>query len=196
VHRPVAAERTGPQHPPFRIAFVGSAYSERREILAGLADLGLGIWGPGWERFQNDPVVGPSIRGSAIRPAQWIHLYSAAEVVLNISYGFAGTPEPYGTMANVRVFEALACGACQVVDAKEDILKLFRDGEHLEVFRTPEEARSVVVSLLGNPGKRNRLARSGRHEVLGRHTWKHRVETILESIRTPVKAPARYGARR
>lgn len=178
-HRPV--QLSAPELDRFRcnVVFVGSAYPERREVLAGLADLGLGIWGPGWERYASDPVIGPCIRGAALRPAEWVRAYSAAEVVLNVSYAFGEAPQRYGTLANVRVFEALACGTCQVVDAKRDITDLFRDGEHLVVFRTAGEARQVIESLLADPGRRRYIGTAGRTEVQVRHTWSHRVEALL-----------------
>lgn len=182
LHRPVEPGGPGNGDPGCKVAFVGSAYPERRDLLAGLADLDLGIWGPGWERYRDDPALRGAIRGGAQRPAEWIRIYSAADVVLNISYGLGGDAESYGTMANVRVFEALACGACQVVDAKKDILNLFRDGVHLATFRDGEEMRQRVLTLLEDREKRARLAGRGRKEVLSRHTWSRRLETILEPV--------------
>jgi spore maturation protein CgeB len=120
-----------------------------------------------------------------------VKAYSAADVVLNVSYGFGGPPGPYGTMANVRVFEALACGACQVVDAKRDVAALFRDGEHLVLFRTAREARERIVALLADAERRRRIGARGRSEVLARHTWRHRVARILEDAgRLPARAAA------
>jgi spore maturation protein CgeB len=180
-HRPLKPALPPEERNGCRIVFVGSAYPERRDVLAGLADLGLGIWGPGWERYRNDPRIGPCIRGGALRPSEWVRVFSAADVVLNISYGLGGDPESYGTMANVRVFETLACGACQVVDGKEDIRTLFRDGEHLAMFRNAVEVRDVVVSLLDDPERRKRLAEHGRREVLEKHTWSRRLNTIVNA---------------
>jgi len=181
-HRPVSPSDSELQRSRCRIAFVGSAYPERRDLLASLADLDLGIWGPGWDRYRDDPEIGSSIREGTLRPADWVKVYSAADLVLNISYGFGGPPEPYGTMANVRVFEIMACGACQLVDAKDDIVRMFRDGEHLATFSTVEEARRKAIALLENPERRRMLARTGYAEVLGRHTWGRRLESIFSDL--------------
>ena len=179
IHRPAALEPAEKGLYGARLAFVGSAYPERRDLLAPLADLGLAIWGPGWERFREDAEIGRCIRGGALRPAEWVRVFSAADLVVNVSYGFGGAPDRYGSMANVRVFEALACGACQIVDAKHDISAMFRDGEHLVLYRSAGELRRRAESLLGDPERRARISRQGRREAIERHTWAHRLERIL-----------------
>ena len=194
VHRPVPLTPRERTRYASRIAFVGSAYAERRDLLSRLTDLGLAIWGPGWERYRDDPRVGPCIRGGALGPGEWTRVFAAADVVLNISYGLGGPAEAYGTLANVRVFEALACGSCQVVDAKRDVLSLFGTGEHLAVFRTAEEARQLIVDLLRDPGRRAALAEAGRREVLARHTWSHRVESIVGDMEDLTRAGAKRAA--
>ncbi len=169
-----------------RVLFVGSAYPERRDLLGTVADLDLGIWGPGWNRYAGDPVLRGNIRGGALRPVEWVRLFQQADLVVNISYGFGGPEEMYGAMANVRVFEIPACGACQLVDAKRDILRLFRPDRHLATFRTREEFRRQVVSLLEDSDRRRRIASAGQRAVFVEHTWEHRVRFLVreaESVR-------------
>ncbi len=182
IHHPVDLTAEERHRLASRVVFVGSAYPERRDLLASLCDLGLAVWGPGWERYRGDPKLGACIRGGALRPESWVKAYAAASVVLNVSYGFGGPPGTYGTMANVRVFEAMACGACQVVDVKQDVAALFRDGEHLVLYRSAEEARAQVEALLADEESRRHIARQGRREVLFRHTWRHRLERIRRDI--------------
>jgi spore maturation protein CgeB len=164
-------------------------------VLVQLLDLGLGVWGPGWDRYLDDPEFGRSIRGGALRPSEWRKVYSAADLVLNLSYGFGGPREVYGTMANVRVFEALACGACQVVDAKRDISSLFRNGEHLVLFRSPDEARRIVLDLLPHAGRRKEIGEAGRREVLTFHTWRHRTDRIVADLMSLTRPKVAEGAR-
>ena len=56
--------------------------------------------------------------------------------------------------ANTRVFEILACGAFQVVNRQGDVLRLFRDGEHLAVFSDGDdlrERRLVTLAVRRRP---------------------------------------------
>ena len=202
-HRPEATE-TGPAWrepenvPP--VVFIGSHYPERQVLLRFLRGLSVGVWGPGWERAADDPIVRPMIRGGPLRPAAWRRLYARAKVVLNIHYGAFGPIEASGDLASTRVFEILACGAFQVVNRQGDVLRLFRDGEHLSVFSNGEEMRARVEQGLADDARRLAVARAGRAEVLARHTYEHRAGVLLDPAArdfVPAAAawpPARSGA--
>ncbi|MBI4168316.1 MAG: glycosyltransferase family 1 protein [Acidobacteria bacterium] len=177
----------GPPVPP--VVFVGSHYPEREVLLRFLRGLPVGIWGPGWARAAGDPHLRTMIRGGALRPAAWSSLYRGARVALNIHYGCFGPREVSGDLANTRVFEILACGgACQVVDRQGDVLRLFREGEHLITFASGDELRACVEAALRDDGKSRSTAARGRAAVLARHTYGHRVRVLLGL------APPDFGA--
>lgn len=182
------------------VVFVGSHYPERQVLLRFLRGLPVGIWGPGWERAADDPMLRPMIRGGALRPGAWRRLYARARVVLNIHYGAFGPIEASGDLASTRVFEILACGAFQVVNRQGDVLRLFRDGEHLSVFSDGDDLRSRVEQALGDDARRLAVARAGRAEALARHTYEHRARVLVDpAARDFVPAsgawrPARAGA--
>ncbi len=180
-HRPLDEGSTerGDRAAP-RVVFVGSHYPERQILIRFLRGLPVGVWGPGWERAAGDPHVAPMLRGGALRPPQWRALYARAEVVLNIHYGAFGPQEVSGDLANTRVFEILACGAYQVVDRQGDVLRLFREGEHLTAFSTGDELRSRVEEALRDPDLRRRVAGGGRRAVLAAHTYEHRARVLLD----------------
>src|SRR3989442_7712112 len=121
------------------------------------------------------------IRGGALRPAAWRRLYAGCRVALNIHYGSFGPPDASGDLANTRVFEILACGAYQVVDRQGDVLRLFRDGEHLALFSSGDELRARVEGALIDEGRRRLIARRGRDEVLARHTYEHRARALADA---------------
>jgi len=162
------------------VVFVGSHYPERQILLRFLRGMSVGVWGPGWERASDDPHVAPMIRGGALRPAAWRRLYARCRVALNIHYGAFGPVDASGDLANTRVFEILGCAAYQVVDRQGDVLRLFRDGEHLALFSTGEELRARVEEALRDDGRRRSIARRGREEVLSRHTYEHRARVLAD----------------
>lgn len=173
---------SGASCPP--VVFVGSHYPERQILLRFLRGLPVGIWGPGWERAANDPHVAPMIRGGVLRPAAWRLLYARCRVALNIHYGSFGPQDVSGDLANTRVFEIPACGAYQVVDRQGDVLRLFREGEHLAAFSSGEELRAQVEQALRDDGVRHSVAQRGRAEVLARHTYEHRARRLLDPSAT------------
>jgi len=188
------------------VVFVGSHYPERQILLRFLRGLPVGVWGPGWERAADDPHVAPMIRGGALRPADWRRLYARCGVALNIHYGSFGPREVSGDLANTRVFEILACGAFQVVDRQGDILRLFKEGEHLAAYSSGEELRERVEEALRDEGLRRSVAARGRAEVLARHTYEHRALHLADpkcagqdaaaAVARPVAGPAGVSAAR
>jgi len=182
LHRPAPLEPGEREAFGARIAFAGAMSPERAELLAAVADLGLAIWGSGWEALSADDRLGSCIRGGELAAADWVRVCSAATILLNVSRGFGGPPGEYGSMADAQVFEALACGACQVTDAKHDIAALFEDGKHLVLFRNAGELRRRVEALLVDPERRAAIAREGRREAILRHAWIHRAERMIQDL--------------
>jgi len=204
-HRPpdTSAAPEGASGSAERIVFVGSHYPERQILLRFLHGLPVGIWGPGWERASGDPHLLPMLRESrALRPAAWRALYARAEVVVNIHYGSLGPREVSGDLANTRVFEILGCGAHQVVNRQGDVLRLFREGEHLSAFSSGDELRAVVEGCLRDADRRRAVAANGRRAVLAAHTYDHRARLLLDRTiagldgahRPAPDAPARLAA--
>jgi O-antigen biosynthesis protein len=102
-------------------------------------------------------------------------IYSASRLVFNRSIR---------NDINMRVFEALACSSLLMTndlgDNGQD--ELFQDGVHLATYRDGEELLDKIRFYLDREELRERLAAAGRSEALSRHTYRHRMQTILESV--------------
>jgi spore maturation protein CgeB len=84
--------------------------------------------------------------------------------------------------ASPRVYEVMACGGFLLVDNQPDVLRTFRDGEHLVVYNSINDLIEKLFYYLKNPEKRMEIARKGREEVLKKHTFSHRIKKIMEVI--------------
>ncbi len=162
------------------VVFVGSWYPEREEFLSQLDPCRLAIWGPGWERAAHG-ALRERIRGGALRPDQWRSLYRHIPVGLNLHYGFGGDPEPYGAMANTRVFEVLAAGGFLISDEKKDLVTLLRSGRDFVGFQDARECASKIRYYCDHPAERQTIAREGQRTVLAHHTYEHRLRQLLET---------------
>ena len=78
--------------------------------------------------------------------------------------------------------ETLGCGSFQMVDAKKDVVTLFKSGEHMVCFKKIGEAKELAKYYLGRPQERKEIAQKGRSEVLAKHTYVHRIEELLKAI--------------
>jgi spore maturation protein CgeB len=106
--------------------------------------------------------------------------FAQAKVVLHVPRRqyvdlLPGTP-------TIRVFEALACGACLVSLPWPDTDGLFRADDFV-VARTPDDMRDLVAWLCADETARRAYGANGRETVLARHTCGHRADQILELLR-------------
>ena len=171
----------------YDVCFVGSGHIEiypyRIKFLESLTDLNInmGMWGPGWETLPTTSPLRRVISGGPLRTTAWVKLFSASKIIFHSHYQDpSGVYPNYQT--NPRVFEALACGAFLLVDDQRDVRELFKDGEHLVIYKDIEDLRAKVSYYLKNDDERKRIAENGRREVLEKHTYRHRVKAILDIV--------------
>lgn len=162
----------------YDVAFVGSFYPSRAEILEGLSHFNIAIWGPGWDRLPAQSPLRPFVKGEHTKPDIWRKIYNASKIILSIHYQELEKCFPV-YQASPRVFEALACGAFIITDSQRDVLSLFNDGEHLVAFSDKIDLQKKVEYFLGRPQERFRISSTGRQEVLAKHTYINRIENLL-----------------
>jgi spore maturation protein CgeB len=161
------------------VAFVGSYYPNRADVLSRLAKLDLALWGPGWDRLPGSHPLRAHLRGGHVEPADWARIYAASRVVVIVHYQDGRVP---CYQASPKVYEALACGGFVVVDDQKDVFQLFEDGRHLVRFRNPDALPARIADWLARPDRCASIARCGRDEVLSNHTYRHRVQSLLERL--------------
>jgi FkbM family methyltransferase len=108
--------------------------------------------------------------------------YSASRIVFNRSLR---------NDVNMRVFEALACGSLLLTNdlAESGQEELFRGGVHLATYQDAEELLYKATYYLGHEAEREKVAAAGRAEVLARHTYLHRMQTLLEEVERGLARP-------
>ena len=107
-------------------------------------------------------------------------VYSSARTVLHVPRRqyvelLRGTP-------TIRVFEALASGACLISLPWQDTDRLFEAGRDYAVAHTPAEMRSLIAWLCADDAARQSLGEHGRETILKRHTCGHRADELLEVL--------------
>jgi len=171
---------TGPAH---ELLFVGSSRKVRRRILADLAGTSrdVAVYGGGWTPELLDP---HRLRGEWIPNDQLRRYYSSAGIVLCDHYD---DMRDEGFISN-RAYDALACGAFVISDRVPAIEEEFDGG--LVTYGDADELERLVDRYLDDPDERRQLAERGRAAVLARHTFAHRVDTIIAEV-TRLRADGR-----
>jgi hypothetical protein len=82
---------------------------------------------------------------------------------------------------NMRTFEAMGCKKALVTEWLPTLGELFQDKKHLMMYRNIEDAVAYTKELLADDNLRNAIAQAGYDEVISKHTYMHRVKTILKT---------------
>ncbi len=168
VHRPVRSRDE------FRanVVFVGGATPLREQLLSGLTEFGLAVWGPGWKKT----TLRDQCRGDTLSLDDYVRAYAGARVGINVHREDTGGT---ATGCNQRLFELAAIGVAQVVDERADLPEHFDIGQEVATFTSGQGLRAAVQSLLDDPVRAERLAQGARRRALAEHTYMHRLSVIL-----------------
>ena len=162
------------------IVFVGSFYPNRADILEGISDMNIAVWGPNWGELKRHSPLKNKVMDAKLDYDQWRKIYSASKIVLVIHYNDGKTP---CDQASPRLFEAMACGSFVMADGQKDARALFGDKEQVVFFDGVEDLRKKILYYLDHPLEMKEIAQKGREEVLARHTYKRRIEDMLSVIK-------------
>ena len=103
--------------------------------------------------------------------AEMAAIYSQSKAVFNL---------PIREDVNMRVFEAMGCGAALITQkGGNGLLDLFRPGFHF-LPHSVGDAAEVINEVLRSPERLAEIAQNGYKEVHSLHTYEHRIETILQ----------------
>lgn len=177
VHRPM---RSRDQYRA-NVVFAGTATPRRERLLAELVEFGLALWGPGWRRTS----LRDYCRGEQLTTGNFVRAYAGASVAVNIHRTGEGEGQSAGRGVNQRLFELAAIGVPQVVDARGDLNRHFRDREEVLVYKDPAELRTLVKMALENHTAAGQVAEAARRRALGEHTYMHRMRDMLGIVSRP-----------
>jgi spore maturation protein CgeB len=164
------------------LSFVGSRYDYRERLVRELADTPLRVWGQGWAR-SDDPVILRMAGDGPVYGRDKLAVYAGSTLSLNHHH-----PMNDIVGVNTRAFELAAAGACQLVDAKEDVGRLFKPGEEVLVYRDLAELRRHLDHYLARPDEARAIGENARRRALAEHTLRHRLEAMLDVLSSIARA--------
>jgi spore maturation protein CgeB len=177
LHHPVALTAEDVRRFASPLSFVGSRYDYRERFVRELADYPVRLWGQGWSR-STDPVIRRMVAGGPVYGRDKLSVYTGSTLSLNHHH-----PMNDIVGVNTRAFELAAAGACQLVDAKEDVAHLFKAGEEVLTYRDLGELRRHIDHFLANPDEARAIGENARRRALAEHTLRHRLDAMLDVLR-------------
>lgn len=127
----------------------------------------------GGEEFISDKI---RLKGKIDYEKELPKLYNATAINLNI------TTSQSITSPTQRIFDVSACGAFVLTDHRPGIEELFKVGEEIICYRTPEELKDLVRYYLDHSDERKVIAQRAHTRTLKEHTYKERMKTVLEVV--------------
>jgi spore maturation protein CgeB len=176
LHHPVALTAEDVRRFASPLSFVGSRYHYRERFVRELADYPVRLWGQGWARA-TDPVIRRMVAGGPVYGRDKLSVYAGSTLSLNHHH-----PMNDIVGVNTRAFELAGAGACQLVDAKEDITRLFKPGEEVLTYRDLAELRQHIDYYLANPDEARAIGENARRRALADHTLRQRIEAMLDVL--------------
>ena len=176
VHHPAEAV----EHYASDICFAGDWSPLREKFLLQLAErFDVKIFGPWQKKLAPDSPLQRHLVDGFFSPQEMAQMFSSAKVVLNIHTWY----ETHDHGLNPRLFEAAGCGAFQVADWKQEIPSLFDPDREMFCYRTPDDLVAALERFVADDETRQTMAQAAQRRALGEHTYRHRMETMLETVR-------------
>jgi spore maturation protein CgeB len=104
-------------------------------------------------------------------------LYNACKI------NFNATSLQMKEAVNQRVFDVPSCGAFLLTDYQESLMDLFDPGSEVVTYKNKEEIPELVKYYLENQSDRDRIVERARSRVLNEHTYKHRLEKMIDIMK-------------
>lgn len=127
----------------------------------------------GWKEVIGDWGV---FRGWVDYHGELPKVYGASRISLN------ATKLQLRTTVNQRVFDVAACGGFVLTDYRPDMETLFDMDKEVAVYRDFTELEELTGYYLENEEARGRVSKAARRRVLGEHTYRHRMRSMLGQI--------------
>ena len=150
-------------------------YHSRVDALQALAEHDVHVYGGnGWKQINRNGIC---LGGNVDYHAEAPEVYNSAAINLNI------TGAQLVTAVNQRVFDVPACNAFLLSDYRLDLSCLFTPDEEVVIFQDIGDLQKKAAYYLHHKDEREEIAYRAHQRVLQEHTYIHRVQSVIRTIR-------------
>jgi len=97
------------------------------------------------------------------------------------------------TGLNLRHFEITAAGGFMLTYPTAELPRYFEIGKECVTFAGERDLLEKIRYYLAHPRERLEIALAGQRRTLGEHLYSHRINELVEIIRTPTGTPLVYA---
>ncbi len=108
---------------------------------------------------------------------------SELTTIYNASFLNLDLPRVYQrNIITMRVFDIMATNNIVLSEPTESMTTLFQEGIHFIGYKNTNDLVQKVSEIKKNKQKYSHIANSARNEILNKHTIKHRIDVILQTL--------------
>ncbi|MBO8168633.1 MAG: glycosyltransferase [Thermoanaerobacteraceae bacterium] len=167
------------------IVYVGSNYKRRLKAINTIinplvkAGYDLKVWGHWWNNKEM-PYQLPAGNYAGLLPYHKLaQVYSSAKIVLGMH-----AVDTSKSHSSRRTYEVLGCGAFYLTQYTPTHETLFENRKHLVWSKSAEETLELVDYYLRHDDERQQIAVNGQEEVYAKHTYAHRAEKVINTLKS------------
>jgi len=166
------------------VSFIGVINHNRRKILEYICSgINIGIWAPKVSIYGNflkeSPKIAKYYKGGPLPYIEVLKIINASKIILNI-HGFSG--ESHFDLP-LRLFDTAGCGTFQLVEYSDTLEKYFEIGKEIICYSNKEELKELIEYYLTHDDERETIAKNAQKRVYKEHTYKHRMQELLNIIK-------------
>jgi spore maturation protein CgeB len=137
--------------------------------------LNLHIWGNQWSEYCRSKRVRECLRGAALTGVG----YAKAIRCTRINLGILGVTPEAKDETTTRTYEIPACGGFMLHERSPEVLELYKEGEEVACFSSPQELAEKIDYYLAHPEERDAIAGAGHRRCVPAYSYDNRMAEIL-----------------
>lgn len=178
---------------PIDICFMGAGWNNRISLFDQIAPLlskkNTLIVGSRWNEMKNYHLLSDKIRFGFLSPSESADLINRSKIVINNHRSFddntlfnLNSNKLPALSINPRTFEISACCTFQLTDIRKELHRYYKVGMEIETYSSPSELMDMIEYYLIHDEKRNVIAQRAHNQTLKYHTYRKRLETLLNVV--------------
>jgi spore maturation protein CgeB len=176
LQRIAAAE---PEYDVVHVGGYGPIHNDRNRLLEEIAKhTPVLFWGYGADNLAHDSPILQNYRGESWGAHRYAVFRKSKIVITKHIHSVANK-----YCNNMTLYEATGCGCLLVTDHKSNLHHLFRPGEEVVAYTSPEDAVEKIRYYLHNETERKHIALTGQERTLKEHSYYHRMQELLHIIK-------------
>lgn len=168
------------------------------EVFSGIQDIDISIIGNfhTWRVASLENLKDFNIQFFGVKPPLWLNnswmnnipnnypVYNKfkSEIILRSKININNLHLAEINGANARLFEICGSGGFQICSYSEIISELYKEDHEIVLYKDKHELLEKVKYYLNNPIERNRIALNAKKRSIQNHTYRHRLENLLNII--------------